>query len=395
MNENTEMRNHIMNWETIVIEGKAKIIIPDPKYFKRPDGVFEPAWAPVFYNPRMKENRDIAILVTYTYFNSREYFFVEPLAGVGIRSIRFALESQGHGIANDLDPLSYYYITRNIILNKVIDQVKPYNHEANTLLNSLRSNGVIVDYIDIDPYGSPIPFIESTAYAIAKGGLVGVTATDTGPLNCSYPYTCLRRYDSYCIKTDFSKEMGLRILIGSIIRKAASHDIAFKPILSYYRDYYYRVYFTVSRKATDANKLLDDIGYIIYDKETHKRIIIRSLDQLSNIEYKGNIIGPLWIGTLGDIDFITRIINLINKLGYLDQSIKSFLKTLYSEYKVITPYYRLDRLYSILRKNIPPINSVIKAIRDAGYLAYRTHFDPRGIRTNAPYEELLEILRNT
>ncbi len=395
MNEDIELRNNIMYWETITIEGKAKIIVPNPKYFKRPDGVFEPAWAPVFYNPRMKENRDIAVLATYTYFDANEYFFVEPLAGVGIRSIRFALESNGHGIANDLDPISYYYITRNIILNKVVDRVKPYNHEANTLLNSLRSNGVIVDYIDIDPYGSPIPFIESTAYAIAKGGLVGVTATDTGPLNCSYPHACLRRYGSYCTKTDFSKEMGLRILIGSIIRKAASHDIAFKPILSYYRDYYYRVYFTVSRKATDANKLLEDIGYIVYDKETCKKIIIHSLDQLNRTEHKGNIIGPLWIGKLGDTNFIDKMINLINSFDYLDQSIRSFLKTLQSEYEVVIPYYRLDKLYSILRKNIPTINTVIKAIRDAGYLAHRTHFDPRGIRTNTPYEELLEILKNT
>lgn len=394
MNKNNENGSNIMNWETIIIEGKAKIIVPDPRRFMRSDGVFEPAWAPVFYNPRMKENRDIAVLVTATYFNFKEYFFVEPLAGVGVRSIRLALESQGNGIANDLDPLSYYYINRNIILNEVLERIKSYNQEANTLLNNLRSNGIIVNYIDIDPYGSPIPFIDSTAYAIAKGGLVGVTATDTGPLNCSYPHTCLRRYGAYCVKTDFSREMGLRILIGSIVKRAASHDIAFKPILSYYRDYYYRIYFSVSRKATDASKLLNYIGYIVYNEETCKRAIVYSLDQLNNIGYKGSIIGPLWIGKLGDIDFINRIIDLINNFNYLNQNIKKFLKTLLNEYNIITPYYRLDRLYSTLKMNIPPINKVIKNIRDSGYLAYRTHFDPRGIKTNAPYEELLEILKN-
>ncbi len=394
MSKSDRIRKYTMNWETIVTEGKARIIIPDPRYFKRPDGVFEPAWAPVFYNPRMKENRDIAVLTANTYFGLKEYFFVEPLAGVGVRSIRFALESQGHGIANDLDPLSYYYITRNIVLNKVFDRVKSYNHEANTLLNSLRSNGIIVDYIDIDPYGSPIPFIESTACAIAKEGLVAITATDTGPLNCSYPYTCLRRYGAYCIKTDFSKEMGLRILIGSIIRKAASRDIAFKPIFSYYRDYYYRVYFTVSRKATDANRLVSKVGYIVYNEETHERIIIHSLDQLVKKEFVGNIIGPLWIGELGDRNFINKMINLISELEYLDHTIKNFLETLYNEYLIITPYYRLDILCSILRRNMPPINTVIKTIRDAGYQVYRTHFDPRGIKTNASYRELLNILKN-
>ncbi len=383
----------IMEWETIITEGKARIVVPNPKHYTRSDGVFEPAWAPVFYNPRMRHNRDLAILVLNTYFSTREYFFVEPLAGVGVRSIRFVLESTGRGIANDLDPISYHYIVRNTVLNNVSDLVEPYNTEANTLLNSLRSNGVVVDYIDIDPYGSPIPFIESSAYAIARGGLIGVTATDTGPLNCSYPRTCLRRYGAYCTKTDFSKEMGLRILIGAIVRLAASHEIALKPILGYFRDYYYRVYFIASRRAGDAYRLLDNVGYIIYNAETCKRIATKSLDDALDEKVEGSIIGPLWIGELGSREFIGRLINALDKLDYINHNLQGFLRNLYNEYTVNTPYYRLDRLYSILKRNMPPINKVIERIQEAGYRAYRTHFDPRGIKTNAPYEELMNILR--
>ena len=48
-------------------EGLAKVLVPDPSKYKRPNGVYEPAWAPVFYNPKMKENRDIAVLALTTY----------------------------------------------------------------------------------------------------------------------------------------------------------------------------------------------------------------------------------------------------------------------------------------------------------------------------------------
>ncbi len=382
-------------FESIISEGQAKLATPNPSLYLREDGVYEPSWAPVFYNPRMKHNRDLMILVTRTYFY-KEFFFVEPLAGIGVRSIRLALESLGRGIANDLDPLSYYYIKRNIALNNVEEQVKPYNTEANTLLNSLRTNGFIVDYIDIDPYGSPIPFIDSAAYAAAKGGLVGVTATDTGPLNCSYPEKCYRRYGAYCFKTDFSKEMGLRILIGSIVRRAAAHDVAFKPILGYYMGYYYRVYFSVERKASSAHKLLENIGYILYEPRSYYRKYIHAPTDICDGCRGGNpvVIGPLWIGSLSESSFLKEVTRKCETPDYMYRDVCSFLEKLAEELSINIPYYRVDKLFGLLKKNMVRIDKLIDTIRAKGYLAYRTHFDPRGLKTNTPYEELLDILRS-
>jgi len=43
-----------------VVEGKAKILIPDPSQYTR-EGKFDPAWSPVFYNQRMVFNRYLSI----------------------------------------------------------------------------------------------------------------------------------------------------------------------------------------------------------------------------------------------------------------------------------------------------------------------------------------------
>ena len=112
------MNIKVFDWEEIIVEGLAKIIIPKRELFIRPDGLYEPAWSPVFYNPLMEFNRNITVLVTITYFNKKEFFFIEPLSGTGIRGIRLALESNGYGYINDVDPLSYYYMERNISTRK-------------------------------------------------------------------------------------------------------------------------------------------------------------------------------------------------------------------------------------------------------------------------------------
>jgi len=389
----------IHEWEKIITEGKAKIIVPDPELFKRPDGVYEPAWAPVFYNPRAAFNRDVAMVFTASYFKGKEYFFVEPLAGCGIRSIRYVLESCGIGIANDIDPIAYYYMTRNIELNRVQDKLRAFNSEANTLLNSLRNEGLIINYIDIDPYGTPIPFIDSATYAIAKHGVIAVTATDTGPLNCSHPNVCYRRYNAICYKTDFSKEAGLRILIGALVRRATSHDVGLRPLLAYYHDYYYRVYFLALKSAKTADSILSNIGYILYDKDTFERTFIdekRLLEMKPSETRDKTIIGPLWIGKLADEEILANILNYlekhINEYPYYENVYK-LINMLSQEYKINVPYYRYDKLFGKMKKNTPPINIFVNSIRESGYEAYRTHFDPKGVRTNMPFKELIDLIR--
>lgn len=388
----------IHKWETTITEGKARLIIPKPELFKRPNGLYEPSWAPIFYNPRAVFNRDMAIVFLKTIF-SKNYFFVEPLAGSGVRSIRYVVEAGGNGIANDIDPVAYYYIKRNVKINNIEEKLAVFNNEANILLHTLRAEGIVIDYIDIDPYGTPIPFVDSTIHAISRGGYIAFTATDTGPLNCSHPNVCLRRYGAFCIKTDFSKEMGLRILIGSIVRRAASHDMGLEIILAYYHDYYYRVYFRVYKSARKADETLSLIGYIAFNRETKERIMVKQ-DEFKEYVKKGYIlIGPLWVGELADREFLKKAIYVSEKLTsttdymHLERTL-GFLKRLHEEYGINTIYYRYDKLFGLLKKNQPPINKFIEKIREKGYHAYRTHFDPRGVRTDMPYNELIKLIEN-
>lgn len=387
------MNIKVFDWEEIIVEGLAKIIIPKRELFIRPDGIYEPAWSPVFYNPLMELNRNITVLVTTTYFNRKEFFFIEPLSGTGIRGIRLALESNGYGYINDVDPLSYYYMERNISLNNLRGKLVATINEANTFLNNFTFSGIIVDYIDIDPYGSPIPFIDSAIRPLGKKALIGITATDTGPLTCSHKQKTLRRYGIRCQKVDFSKELGLRILLYNIAFRAASNDVAVYPLISFQHKYYYRVFLKTARSGNESYKLMDKCsGYIVHNLENLDRKFIKEPNEVKDHGQKTQIIGPLWICPLGDPDFIKEVINEGTKQEYINRETIDFLEELVRETTINQPYIRYDKLFGLHKKNMPSINTFIELIRKHGYEAYRTHFDPRGIKTNAPIEILHEII---
>ena len=141
---------------------------------------------PVFYNPIMQFNRDVSILLLKAIEN-KDMQVCDLLAGSGIRSIRFLAELDSKKIKsitiNDYDKESVKLIKKNIKTNKGkftnrTASITVTNDEATNLLRS--STGF--DYIDLDPFGSPNPFLDATARRLSRNGILAVTATDTGAL---------------------------------------------------------------------------------------------------------------------------------------------------------------------------------------------------------------------
>ena len=72
--------------------------------------------------------------------------------------------------------------------------IEATGHKVSTIVSS---DGKIkvkdIDYIDIDPFGSPNPFLDS-AIANKKYVYLAITSTDTSGLAGSYKNACLRKY---------------------------------------------------------------------------------------------------------------------------------------------------------------------------------------------------------
>ena len=86
----------------------------------------------VFYNPVMKLNRDITILLLQQFPHMA---ICDPLAASGVRAIRFAKELKYKSIvANDFSKKAVALMKRNMSYNKV--KFKVYNEDANLFLLS-------------------------------------------------------------------------------------------------------------------------------------------------------------------------------------------------------------------------------------------------------------------
>jgi hypothetical protein len=92
--------------------------------------------------------------------------------------------------------------------------------DATKLLNSCSQNSDFYDIVDIDSFGSDSAFLGDALRAVRYGGMVYVTSTDGFALAGGHrPAATLAAYGSYARPVPFGNEMGLRILMGTVVSR--------------------------------------------------------------------------------------------------------------------------------------------------------------------------------
>jgi tRNA (guanine26-N2/guanine27-N2)-dimethyltransferase len=65
------------------------------------------------------------------------------------------------------------------------------------------------DVIDLDPYGSSMPFLESTLSVTGDGGMLCVTFTDMAVLCAKQPHVCFYKYGALPLGKKYCHEVTL------------------------------------------------------------------------------------------------------------------------------------------------------------------------------------------
>lgn len=165
--------------------------------------------ANVFYNPVQEFNRDLSVAVIRHFlktYSIKNPLIFEGLSATGLRSLRYAKEIPGTKIiSNDIDPQAVENIRQNIALNedfnlKLGERMEVTNGDVNFILHNLKNQGIRPNVIDLDPYGSAAPFLDSAIQAIDDGGLLCITCTDLAVLCANHPETCLAKYGGVPMK---------------------------------------------------------------------------------------------------------------------------------------------------------------------------------------------------
>ncbi len=386
----------------IVEEGRASVAVPRLEAYVKEGREYAPSRAPVFYNPLMELNRDIAVLALQAYQKlvDKEIFACEPLAGCGIRGVRFATEVEGvrRVVLNDLNPEASRLAQLNVERNKLTNRVTVMNEDANLLLSRYAAPRRRFDFIDVDPFGSPVRYLDSAIRALRDGGLLAITATDMAPLCGVHPKACVRKYGGKPLRTEYCHELALRLLIGCLAMMAAKHDVGIEVVFTHSTDHYIRLYILGHYGAKQADRGLGEMGHVLHcfacsHREASKGMFSPLRRECPECGSKLESAGPLWLGKLLDERFCMLMESEAEERSLRQgKRIHRLLSRVREEAEAPITYYVIDKVCDQLGLPVPPMSEVLNGLEKVGFRALTTHFHNRGFRTDAPAKGVREVM---
>jgi len=344
----------------------------------------------VFYNPAMRLCRSMSSLAVGAIDQNLEV--VDAFCASGIRGIRYAKENKNVKKLTSID------------IDKRAISLAKKNSKANKL-KALAAIGNVsrlafeydADFLEIDPFGTPSPYLIDAFrfFNTKKEAYLSVTATDVAVLCGGKTAPCMKNYHSKPLNNEFTHETGLRIMLKKMAETAAEFNMGMTPLVSFSDKHYLKSVVHVKRSADLAFDTMKQLGHIFYCKQCGARGSgIFPPDRCPQCKAEVDFAGPLWLGELHDKGFIKQMAQLNEKRDYSDKiEIGKMLALMENEVGMPPYYYNIHELCKMGRLlSVPTMDAIIKLLQDRGHRAFRTHFSPICIKTDAPVREILGVL---
>jgi len=365
-----------------VTEGGVEVEIPEQ------DG--EGVGDEVFFNPVQELNRDltVATLRAYRDREPRAESYLDAMAASGVRGVRAAADGWDATLA-DIDADAVELCRRNLESNGLDAEV--VHGDANVVLHDS-----VFDVVDVDPFGTPMPFADA-AFANTRD-LVCVTATDTAPLCGAHFESGVRKYSAVPRNTDYHAEMGVRILLSALARTAARYDAGVTPILTHATNHYVRTYLELDHSATDANAAVDQLGHIYHCEDCLYReheagLIADPIDACPACGGERLLTaGPVWLGPTHDAEFVAAVREEVtDEMGTATRA-RRLLDDLEAELHEPT-HYDQHRLCKEWTRSAAKMETFLDRLRAAGFAASGAHYGGTTFKTPATVAEIRQATR--
>ncbi|MCI4358549.1 MAG: hypothetical protein L3J95_02390 [Thermoplasmata archaeon] len=331
----------------------------------------------MFYNGAMALDRDLSVAVANALASRagpRSWAAWEMLAATGVRALRVLNESGlfSSVLLTEANPSAYRVLEANVA------RFGP--ERARALLRNARSPppDAPFDFIDLDPYGSPAPFVSSCFDSARIPSVLAVTATDLRVLAGADPTACERRYGARPLRGRLAPEGGLRILLGWLARQARSRGVGLRPLLAYVGGHYLRAYVELFDEAADRDFFVSTV-----DPRDFTGPSIGGTTP----------VGPLWTSALVDPAFVDLL--EVPRSAARPREAARLLELLQGEARVEAMFFfeanELAREEALASP--PRVDEMIRRLSERGWPTARTHVRAGGFRTTAPRAEVAKVAR--
>ena len=298
----------------------------------------------VFYNPAMAGSRTRTVLLMEAYLNQigeigRPFRVLDAMCATGLRARRILHEitepERIHITATDIDIKSIEWAAATHALYPPLEGKIEW--KCADIRRGLDGG---YDWIDIDPFGSPVPFLEPLLQRAGRTCVVSVSATDTAALTGAAAKALARRYGARARRDRINHHAGARILVGWLALTAARHDRIIEPILTIVDGHHIRTTVRTRYSPTNAGEVFNSMGWMVAnpDGEEMKNSIIPIKNGESNLTphrvllpwiypptcIDERVSGPLWTGPLWEPEIMLEINEelVISQCGLLPNKIE-------------------------------------------------------------------------
>jgi tRNA (guanine26-N2/guanine27-N2)-dimethyltransferase len=348
-----------------------------------------------FYNPRNKFVRDLGVLAAAVYKQDHGSLKVlDTLAGCGVRSLRYYLESNADYLwVNDGNYQLNSTIQQNLSLAIAPEYFQITHQDAHRVFFHCYQERDYYDLVDVDCFGSAVPYLNTMLWATKIGGLMYLTCTDGRTLTGHPPEKTVQAYNAIARSHPAIQEQALRLLIGATQQQAATKGLGIEPIFSLFTGQTYRVMLRlVSKPQLTAN----NYGFLTYCHHcgNYQTFSWRKLNKVGCTcqEPAITVSGAMWLGKLHDEQQLKRFQTLAQEWNW--QKIVKLLNLMQGEINFPPYFYTLGEIGNRGKLDLPKRSHLILALQDQGYQAAATHISPAGIKTNAQMEDIMAIAKN-
>lgn len=374
---------------TQITEGSARIVVPQKSFS-------DPHHCEVFYNPAMQFNRSLSTLfleASLTYCNISALLLFDGFTATGIRGIRYLKESGVEkAVFCDAGDATIPYLKKNLSLNKIPKSKAAVLHMD---VNQGLSNSPVFDVVELDPFGSPLPFLDSAFRRGKKKFILSLTFTDLANLCGGHVDACKRYYNAQSIHCAFSHELAMRIILARVAKSASMYDFGITPLVSWYEGHYVKTMLLCEKSAARADKNFQYFGSAWLCRKCLARGIADNERLSCSCGGELKFAGPLWKNSYSNKEIIAAAIELVSKKKFYSEKerekLRNFLELLLTE-SGEPLFYELGELCQRRKVQVPKLSEFVEKLNNEGFKATKTHFSPYGVKTNATISQLSFLL---
>ena len=191
-------------------------------------------------------------------------------------------------------------------------------------------------FISLEVCGSAVIYFDAVMSSIKHGGLICLTSTDIAILQNKSPATAQRLYDAKLWKTEYGRELGVRVILANLARAAARWSKGIKVELCAAFEQGFTVVCRVFRGSQFGEKSMTNLqllahcqlcqarGFIPDSMYVQENAASPNLCDCSNNGMKPPILqlGPVWSGSLYNQKFLFAILNEMKSMALSSDNIK-------------------------------------------------------------------------